>query len=150
MPDAGPPVTVLDDGRFVSSRGSAVFAEGRVETLTYERESGAGSARALALQFPRPGSGLGTLVVSAPEVSGEAFEERVVGQGGVRVRAARGDTAATEVVSYDGRKGEAFGDQPVKILAAKATLTSPGFHWRASDDALDLGPAQLDMRGRAP
>lgn len=149
-PDAGPPVTELRDVRFVSSHGSTVFAEGHLNSLLYERDTSQGTAEGLDLRFPRQGGGLGAISVSAPRASGNALDERVTGAGGVKVRAARGDEGQTADATYDGRKGEAQGVHPVEILAAKATLTSPGFHWRAADNSLELGPTQLDMQGRAP
>jgi hypothetical protein len=61
----------------------------------------------------------------------------------VRFTNARGDRGETEAARYDGKKGEASGETPVRLEGAGFVLTSPGFHWRAEDDALDLGPSTV-------
>jgi hypothetical protein len=143
------PSIALRDVRFVSSHGDQVFVHGRAKSLIYEREGGAAHATDVALVFPREGRA-GQVNVTAPRANGIPLEERVRGEGGVRFSNARGDHGVTEVVDYDGRRGEASGDKTIFLWGPGFTLGAPGFRWKAVDDSLDLGPASVTTREKQP
>jgi hypothetical protein len=143
----GPPAITLRDVQFVHSRGSTVFAQGHVAALTYVRESGDSVAREATVRFPRderPGTAVD---ISAPRALGNPLEGKVTGEGGVHFENQQGDRGRTESASYAGKRGLAWGDHPVQLFGPGFELQSPGFHWRQSDDLLDLGPSEVVTRG---
>ena len=83
-----------------------VVARGTAEQLDYRRAGGRVVASGgSAIVHPAPGSGLapfGTVRVVSRAVEGEIPNRRGSASGGVRLDAARGDTALTERVEYDG------------------------------------------------
>jgi hypothetical protein len=145
----GPPAITLRDVKFVHSRGSTVFAEGHVAAMTYVRESGDTLASEATVRFPRderPGTAVD---ISTPRASGNPLEGKVIGEGGVHFENQQGDRGGTESATYEGKRGLAWGDSPVQLFGPGFELQSPGFHWRQSDDLLDLGRSAVVTRGRA-
>jgi len=145
--DAGPPAITLRGVEFVQSRGNTVFARGRVEEMTYVSETGDTQARGATVRFPRERDPGTAVEISAPTARGNPLDARVTGEGGVHVANQQGDRGETDRATYDGRRGEAFGDRPVALFGPGFELRSPGFRWTQSGDLLDLGPSDLVTRG---
>ena len=83
-----------------------MVARGNAQRLDYRRTGGRLEATdGAAAVYPAPGSGLaefGMLQFTAPRIDGEIVTRRGNASGGVRLDTARGDTARSERVSYDG------------------------------------------------
>src|SRR5581483_8394061 len=141
--DAGPAAITLHEVEFVHSRGSTVFARGRVAEMTYVRETGDTVATSASMRFPREGEPGTAVDITAPRASGNPLEARVTGEGGVRVANQQGDRGDTERATYLGKRGEAWGDRPVELFGPGFELQSPGFRWHQASDMLDLGPSQV-------
>jgi hypothetical protein len=88
----------LSDGR--------VVARGTTERLDYRRAGGRLAASdAGAMIYPEPGTGLstfGALHLVAPRLQGDVPARRGVASAGVRLDAARGDSARTDHVQLEG------------------------------------------------
>ncbi len=148
--DGGPPAITLREVEFVNSRGSSVFARGHVAHMTYVSETGDTVAQQASMKFPRENVPGTAVEISAPRAQGNPLEARVTGEGGVHVQNQQGDRGQTEQVSYDGKRGQAWGDRPVELFGPGFELRSPGFHWTEAGDLLDLGPSDVVTRGRSP
>jgi hypothetical protein len=94
-----------------------VVARGTFESVGYVRPGSRLTAlKGTASLEPEPGSAFaswGTVRVVAPSATGELSAQRFTATGGVRMNAARGDSAVTERVDYDGAAGSIRGDQPI-------------------------------------
>jgi hypothetical protein len=144
-----PPGITLRDVEFVQSRGNTVFARGRVSHMNYLSENGDTLAEVASVQFPREREPGTAVDISAPRARGNPLEARVTGEGGVHVANQQGDRGQTDSATYDGRRGQAFGNSPVGLFGPGFELRSPGFKWTQAGDQLDLGPSELVTRGRA-
>lgn len=123
--------------RFVDGR---IAARGTARELVYRRAGGrlVGQGAQVALE-PEPGSGLasfGTLRVAAPSVEGEVSGRSGSAQGGVTLDAARGDSARTERVTYDGEM--LHGDRPVDGRGPGYTVHSKGISARKDGSEINL------------
>lgn len=147
--DAGPPLTVLRQVSFVNSHGSEVFAQGQVAWLSLVRESGEAAARSVFAEFPRSEQKGHAVRLTAPRATGNPIDARLAGAGGVTFSNAQGQRGFTEAARYDGKAGEARGETPVELRGPGFTSHSPGFHWTAADDRLDLGPSTVVTEGVA-
>lgn len=123
--------------RYVDGR---LAARGTARELVYRRSGGrlVGQVAQVALE-PEPGSGLasfGTLRVAAPSVEGEVSGRSGSAQGGVTLDAARGDSARTDRVTFDGEVLR--GDRPVEGRGPGYTVHSSGISARKDGSEIDL------------
>jgi hypothetical protein len=119
-----------------------VVARGNFETVGYFRSGGRLTAsRGAAVLEPEPGTGLasfGNIRVSAPVASGETTSQRGTASGGVRFDAARGDTAVTESVEFDGATNSIRGVKPVDMRGPGYRVHGNGLLARTDSGSIDL------------
>ena len=117
-----------------------VVARGTAARLDYRRSGGRlVASRATADVQPLPGSSLaafGTLRFVAQDAAGEVPNRRGTASGGVRLDAARGDTALTERVEYDG--DVLRGNAPVAAHGPGYRVNGNGLLARVDGSAIQL------------
>jgi hypothetical protein len=130
-----------------------VVARGTAERLDYRRAGGRVVASGgSAIVHPSPGSGLapfGTVRFAAREAEGEIPSRRGSASGGVRLDAARGDTALTERVEYEGHVLRS--SAPVAANGPGYRVNGNGLVARTDGSSIDLTSGvkgQLEMEAR--
>jgi len=129
-----------------------VVARGTAARLDYRRGGGRLVASgATAVVQPAPGSSLaafGTLRFVAQDAAGEVSNRRGSASGGVRFDAARGDTALTERIEYDG--DFLRGNAPVAAHGPGYRVNGNGLLARVDGSAIQVTSGvegQLQMGG---
>jgi hypothetical protein len=130
-----------------------VVARGTAEQLDYRRAGGRVLASGgSAIVHPSPGSGLapfGTVRVVARAVEGEIPNRHGSASGGVRLDAARGDTALTERVEFDGQVLRS--STPVAAHGPGYRVNGNGLAARTDGSSIELTSGvkgQLEMEAR--
>jgi hypothetical protein len=134
------------------SEGQLV-ARGTAERLDYRRSGGRlAASRGSAIVHPVPGSGFapfGTVRFVARNAEGEILNRRGSASGGVRLEAARGDSALTERLEYEGEVLRS--NTPVAAQGPGYRVDGKGLLARSDGSAIRLTngvEGQLQMRAR--
>lgn len=132
-----------------------VVARGTFESVGYVRPGGRLTAlRGEASLEPEPGTPFaswGTVHVVAPSTTGELAAQRFTATGGVRMNAARGDSAVTERIRYDGTAGSVESDTPLDAQGPGYRLHGNGLLARTDGSSIAItggvtGSMELEAR----
>jgi hypothetical protein len=130
-------------------RGNELRAVGRAHTVTFKRDTGAGTADSVSTRV-LAAPGRQDVDIDARRAEGNIRSQEATASGGVHVVEAGGMSGATESARLDGRTRSSTGDEPVEIVGdGYRILSQHGFRLNlAPPGALELiGPTNTILGG---
>jgi lipopolysaccharide export system protein LptC len=123
------PEVTLYGVRMQNFRGDQLSVHGWAARVTYERSNGEMTAYESFFRFPgRDGGVQGSgMDLHAGTLVGRLSEQQAMASGGVVISSARGVTAQSEQVRFDGRRRVAEGNQRVAVQGPGYSLAADGF-----------------------